>query len=259
MSVIWGEHTSEEIARAARDKALVILPCGCTEQHAWHLPVDTDTYQVERLAREGAALAAARHGVRALVLPALPFGPASEHFGLPGTLSLSNEVWIAVVKQVLGSVIDSGFTRIAAMRGCGGHWALPGALWDLKAEARRAGREVTLRLLGVDEDWRRIQADVFPDSDGGHAAVMETALCLAGRGHLVKRERLQAPRVPDLHERYVAGGEVFLFDEITDTGALGDPGPATVEGGEAAWTAIIAALAEKLRFIEEQDRALARF
>src|SRR4051812_8733514 len=235
MSVLWGEHTSEEIAAAARANALVILPCGCTEQHALHLPVDTDTYQVERLAREGGQLAVERHGLRVLVLPALPFGPASEHFGLPGTLSLSNELWIGLVKQILGSVIDSGFSRIAAMQGCGGHWALPGILWDVKADAQRAGRAVTLRLLRVDEDWRRVADEVFPSGDGGHAAVMETALCLAGREQLVKRERMLAPHVPGLRERYIEGGEVFLFQELTDTGALGDPTPATIEGGEAAW------------------------
>jgi creatinine amidohydrolase/Fe(II)-dependent formamide hydrolase-like protein len=45
---------------------------------------------------------------------------------------------------------------------------------------------------------------------------------------------------------------------MTDTGALGDPSPATVEGGERAWTAIIDALAARLHTIEEQDRALGR-
>lgn len=258
MPVFWGELTSEAIAEAVRHGALVILPCGCTEQHAWHLPVDTDTYQVERLARAGAELAGERHGVRALVLPALPYGPASEHYGMPGTISLPNELWIGVVKAVVWSVIDSGFTRIAAMKGCGGHWALPGALWDVKAEAARAGKPVTLRLLDVAADWKQVGERIFPGGDGGHAAVMETALCLAGREHLVQRERMQPPRVPGLTERYRDGGEVFLFHEMTDTGALGDPTPATVEGGELAWVAIIDAFAERLRLIEEQDRSSGR-
>ena len=258
MIVLWGELTSEAIGTAAREHTLVILPCGCTEQHAWHLPVDTDTYQVERLARDGAALAGERHGVRALVLPPLPYGPASEHHGMAGTISLPNELWIGVVKAIVWSVIDSGFTRIAAMRGCGGHWALPGALWDVKAEATRAGRNVTLRLLDVAADWKVVTDRIFPGSDGGHAAVMETALCLAGREHLVQRDRMQAPHVPGLVERYRDGGEVFLFPEMTDTGALGDPTPATVEGGQRAWTAIIEAFAERLRAIQEQDRALDR-
>jgi creatinine amidohydrolase len=57
-SVKWAEHTAPEIALAAQQNVLVILPLGCTEQHAAHLPVDTDTYQVERLTLEGARKAA---------------------------------------------------------------------------------------------------------------------------------------------------------------------------------------------------------
>lgn len=249
MTVRWGELTGAEIAAAARDGALAILPCGCTEQHAGHLPVDTDTWQVERLAVDGAALAWERFGVRALVLPALPYGPASEHWGLPGTISLPNELWIGVVKAVVWSAIESGFTRIAAVRGCGGHWALPGALWDVKAEAARAGRPLTLHLLDVAAGWQDVQQQLFPGADGGHAAVMETALCLAERAHLVRQDQLRAPRVDDLQGRYVERGEVFLFAELTDTGALGDPGPATAEGGRAAWHAIVERFSERLRTI----------
>lgn len=257
-SVLWGELTANEIADAARENALVILPLGCTEQHAFHLPVDTDTYQVERLTQEGSRKALTSHGVRALVLPALPFGPASEHFGMPGTISMTNELYVQLVKQILGSVIDSGFRRIAAVRGCGGHWAVPGALWDLKAEARRAGREVVLRVLTVDDDWRALKEKHFPGTDGGHAAVVETALCLAGREHLVRRERMEPPRLQMLQERYRQGGEAFLFDEMTSTGALGDPRPATVAGGEALWADITTAFADRLKLLAEQDRALGR-
>lgn len=253
-TVLWGELTSEEIAAAAVAGGLAILPCGCTEQHAFHLPVDTDTWQVEYLARQGAALAIERDAVRALVLPALPYGPASEHHGMAGTISLPNELWIGVVKAILWSVIDSGFTRIAAIRGCGGHWALPGALWDVKAEARRAGKNVTLRLLDVAADWRTVQERIFPGADGGHAAVMETALCLAERPHLVRHDRMVAPAVDRLRERYIDGGEVFLFDEMTDTGALGDPTPATASGGTQAWAAVVAAFASRLRDLDAQDR-----
>jgi creatinine amidohydrolase len=255
---LWGELTSEALASAATLNPLVILPCGCTEQHALHLPVDTDTWQVERLSVDGSRMAWEQHRVRALVLPPLPYGPASEHYSMPGTISLPNELWIGLVKAIIWSALDSGFTRIAAMRGCGGHWALPGALWDVKAEAARAGRNVTLRLLDVAEGWHAVTEKIFPGGAGGHAAVMETALCLAGRELLVRRDRMQPPAVPGLTERYRDGGEVFLFSEMTDTGALGDPSPATAEGGERAWETITAAFADRLLLIETQDRALGR-
>jgi creatinine amidohydrolase/Fe(II)-dependent formamide hydrolase-like protein len=144
------------------------------------------------------------------------------------------------------------------VRGCGGHWAVPGALWDLKAEARRTHVDATLRVISVSDGWGEIQQEVFGESEGGHAAVMETALALGGRADLVQMDRMRAPTLRLLNERYRAGGEVFLFDEITDTGALGDPSPATVEGGEHAWQLIVERLAERLRFFDEQDRALGR-
>ena len=256
-SVLWGELTAGEIAQAAGENSLALVPLGCTEQHAAHLPVDTDTYQVERYAVEGAQRAAAR-GIRVLVLPPLPFGPAAEHYGLPGTISLTSDLYVQLVKQILWSLIEGGFRRIVVIRGCGGHWVVPGAVWDVKAEARRAGRDVTLRVIGVADDWREVQERIFPGTDGGHAAVMETALCLAEREALVRREAMRAPVLKRLDERYRRGGEVFLFDEITDTGALGDPTPATVEGGRAAWDTIADLLADRLAFFEEQDRALGR-
>ena len=257
VSVRWGEHTAGELARAADQNVLVLLPLGCTEQHADHLPVDTDTYQVDRLCTEGAAKAR-EMGVAALVLPAIPYGPASEHFGLPGTISLPNEVYLQLVKHVLWSAIELGFQRLAVVRGCGGHWIVPGVVWDLKADAKRAGRDVVLRLLAVDEDWRATQERYFPGTDGGHAAVMETALCLADRADLVRTELMRPPGLRMLVERYRVGGEAFLFEEMSSTGALGDPTPASVAGGRAAWNDVTDAFAERLRLIAEQDAALNR-
>ena len=253
----WGEMTQLEIAEAAGRNAQVVVPLGCTEQHAWHLPVDTDTFQVEKATVEAASLAN-EQGIEALVLPALPFGPASEHAGMAGTISLSSETYIAVIKQVIWSVIDGGFRRITVVTGCGGHWVVPGAIWDLKAETKQRNLDVVLRVISVADQWPEIANEVFPDTDGGHAAVMETALCLGGREHLVRREQVEAPQTRDLVSRYRDGGEVFLFDEMSSTGALGDPRPATAAGGREAWSRIIDGLAARLAFFSEQDRELGR-
>lgn len=257
-SIRWGELTREELAAAVDENPLVILPLGCTEQHALHLPVDTDTYQVRRLAEEGAALAAQRHGIPVLVMPTLPYGPASEHYGLPGTISLPNDVYLSLVKSVLWSAIELGFRRMVVLRGCGGHWVVPGALWDLKAEAQRAGWPIVLRLLDVAEGWTTLQERFLEGGGSGHAAAMETALGLAERAHLVRLDRLQAPQTKMLRERYRDGGEIFLFAEISDTGALGAAEPASVEAGQAIWTALIEAFANRLHAINEQDRTLER-
>lgn len=248
--VRWAELTSQEIGSAGRAGALAVVPLGCTEQHGLHLPVDTDTYQVDRLAIEGAILAA-KSSVEILVLPTLPFGPASEHYGYPGTISLDSAVYLQIIKDIVRSVIDSGFRRIAVIHGCGGHWVVPSALWDVKAETVRANKDVVIRHISVSDDWERLQQEIFPgsgDTSGGHASVVETALCLAGREHLVQLDRHRIPTVDRLDQRYRRHGEVFLFSDISDTGALGDASGATVEGGTRFWEEMTGRLA--LLFVE---------
>ena len=253
-SVVWGELTGEDLANLRAEDPLVIVPLGCTEQHGLHLPTDTDTYQVERLAVEGARAAAVRHGIAVVVLPTLPYGPTAEHVGLIGAIDLPSEVYVAVIKSIVRSVIDNGFCRIGVLSGCGGHWVVPGALWDLKADAHRRGQRVTLHLLKVDADWRNLQEQHFHGAAGGHAGAMETALCLAGRPHLVREDRMFPPALDRFKARYLEGGEVFLFTEVSDTGALGDPTAATAEGGAAIWADSINAFADRLHLIDRLDR-----
>lgn len=250
--------TSTELARAARSHPLAVLPLGCTEQHAAHLPVDADTYQVERLVRDGAKLGQERHAVEAVVLPTLPYGPAAEHFGFAGTISVPSEIYVGLVKHVLIGALDSGFDRLAVVRGCTGHWVVPGALWDLKAETRRAGRTVTIHDLTMDADYRALKERHLPTAGGGHAAAMETSLLLAGRPGLVHADSIVAPTLQSFPERYVDAGEVFLFDEATSTGALGDPSAASAEVGALLWTDLVARFADRLKLVAEQDRALGR-
>jgi creatinine amidohydrolase len=250
--------TSTELSQAARSHPLVILPLGCTEQHAAHLPVDADTYQVERVVRDGATLARERHGVESVVLPTMPFGPAAEHLGFAGTISVPSELYVGLVKHVLGSALDSGFDRLGVVRGCTGHWVVPGALWDLKAEAQRAGRTVTIHDLTMEAEYRALKEKHLPRAPGGHAGAMETSLLLAGRPRSVRREAIAAPVLRAFPDRWVDAGEVFLFTEATSTGALGDPSDASAQAGERLWADLIASFADRLKVVADQDRALGR-
>ena len=68
-----------EIRDRADEDWLAVVPTGCTEQQGPHLPVGFDTWFAETLMLAAAERAAQLSGVRALVLPAIPFGPTSEH------------------------------------------------------------------------------------------------------------------------------------------------------------------------------------
>lgn len=258
MTVRWSQKTSYELNALAAQNPLVILPLGCTEQHGPHLPVDTDTFQAETLVLRGAELATEKYGTRVLVLPTVPFGPTSEHFGLAGNLCVSNETYVRMIIELVQSVLDSGFKRILVMRGCGGHWAVPAALWDAAATVKRSGLDAVLRVLDVAGDWRELASRHFTDPQGGHAATVETALCMAYRPELVRTEEFRAPKLRRMDERYRRTGEVFLFADMTDSGALGDPSAATADGGRAFWADAIAAFAARLNEMEQLDRDMNR-
>jgi len=255
--VKYGEFTWEELRERAKEGYLVILPTGCTEQHAGHLPVDTDTFQASTLAIEGASQAEKRAQTKVLVMPTIPYGPASEHHGFPGTISVRMEVYGQMVQDIIRSVAQAGFRRIAVLKGCGGHF-IEGFMWDLKATLAEAGHDVTLRILQVDKDWRELQEKYFPGVPSGHAAAMETALALGKRSHLVKTEKAVRPEVRSMEDTYRKGGEVFFMGEVSNTGALGDPTPATEEIGATLWNELIDRFAEYLTWLEDYDRKLGR-
>src|SRR5438874_13526654 len=100
-SILFAEHTRAELRELA-PSTLLVLPLGATEQHGPHLPVGTDYFTVEHLAREGAQLAAKHLAV--LVAPTLPFGCSEHHLPFGGTLSLDTETYYQVLCQLLRSL-----------------------------------------------------------------------------------------------------------------------------------------------------------
>src|SRR5690349_22741666 len=91
----------------------IVLPVGSTEQHAY-LSLETDNILAERASVE----AAEPLGVP--VLPVLPYG-ATGFTAYPGSPSLSESTLIAVVSEVVDSLLAQGFGRILVVNGHGGN------------------------------------------------------------------------------------------------------------------------------------------
>jgi len=151
---------------------VLLWPIGSFEQHGPHLPIGTDAIITDALV---AKLAAARRD-RCLVLPMLPFSASDEHAGLPGTLSIGNELLgslLARVRESLGSVrllvvtAHGGNTGLLARLGVPAWVPHPAALRDF---AKRHAMPLDARGL-----WH-------PDA---HAGRTETSIMLALRPELV--------------------------------------------------------------------------
>ena len=92
----------------------IVLPLGSTEQHAY-LSLATDSILSERVAVE----AAEPLGVP--VLPALAYGITPNFAAYPGSPSVSEETYLALLRDLLGSLRGQGFGRILLLNGHGGN------------------------------------------------------------------------------------------------------------------------------------------
>ena len=91
-----------------------VLPLGCTEQHAY-LSLSVDSILSEHVALD----AAEPLGIP--VFPVLPYGPTASFMAYPGTVSLQLKTYLALVRDVLDSMVTHGFKRILVVNGHGGN------------------------------------------------------------------------------------------------------------------------------------------
>ncbi|HEY0124279.1 MAG TPA: creatininase family protein [Rhizobium sp.] len=253
----WGSLTRQEIARLAEAGALVVVPTGAIEQHADHLSVDTDT----RLATTATQLAASRVSkIPVIVAPPVAFGFSPHHAAWPGTITLRLETYIAVLRDVARSILDTGFPRVLFVNGHGGNEA---PLRSLVTEMVTDGHAVGMVNYFSPSmlEWIPLLQGALPRA--GHACEQETALTLAlPQTDGETRQRILAS-IKDLIPRTVQpwmapGAET---DPITaagagwppifqqqDCGYYGDPAAATPETGARILDVTVARLAA---FFEE--------
>lgn len=239
----FGDLTFEEIRECAKAGWIAIVPTGCTEQHGHHLPVDSDTWFVERVCWAAAERADIEYGVKALVLPATPFGPTPEHRGFGGGyIDLPQKVHEEVVASILNSLAEQGFERIVVWRGCGQH-AL-GEVVQRFNQTHRGRCRAFWPELPYHEIWMRTGN---PENPGGHADAFGTSMALHLRPESVRRDRIVDPK----NEPVDWGDPNLDFSRYTKTGVIGDPTEATAELGAKLWDAVVKSVAEIFNKIAE--------
>ncbi len=177
------ELTREETRTVAPD-TLVLFPVGAVEQHGPHLPVGTDFFTVEHIARAAATEAAAQ--IPVLVAPTLPFGSSHHHLPFGGTMSLGTETYYRAVHDLVESLLVVGFHRIFILNGHGGnHELVQLVARDLALKHPANIAAASYWTVGWDA-LVEAQAHVFGRLPG-HAGVFETSQMLALRPDLVQQ------------------------------------------------------------------------
>ena len=223
--------TWKQVDALPRESTLLVLPTAAIEQHGHHLPLATDTLINNLLL--GKALATIPPNLHIYALPPVCYGKSNEHLGFPGTLSVSAQTFLAVVRDLGASIAAAGFKRLAIYNTHGGNTSLVDVLArDLRAEFGLR----TFTLFGSPS----VQFEDVSEQErtyGFHAGEIETAYLLHATPSLVHQDQFTANYIARLEEKELLKPEgssanfAWLTRDIAPSGVLGDPSGASAENG----------------------------
>lgn len=201
-----------------RQNPVVILPIGAMEEHGSHLPLGSDTYEIEfvvgRIAEKS----------NAIVLPTIDYGVCNSTYNFPGTFSLRFETLRSLIEDILAEVVRHGARRVLVISGHAGG----DHLVAIRMAAKSTVREHANTKIMVMADYELIpdyKRDNIPSWDG-HAGMVETSRMLNIRPDISRRGRTATK--PERPEFMVLPDPERLFP----SGVAGDPRRASPELGK---------------------------
>lgn len=235
--------TWKEIAEMPhKENTVIIQPIGAIEQHGHHLPIAVDS--AISLGVLGKALAQLDDTIPAYALPCLYYGKSNEHAGFPGTITLSAETLLSVIKEMAASIYSSGFRKLVLMNSHGGQPQI------MEIAARDLHQEHPDFKVFPFFTWHvpNITGELISKQElehGIHAGDAETSIMLSLLPEQVKMDLAVKEYPQNLPQDSLLSMEgklpfAWLTKEVSTTGVMGDATVATSEKGDR----ILASLAD---------------
>jgi len=226
----WVEVRDE--LRAGRDT--VVLALGATEQHGPHLPLATDALLGDHLAAEIA------DRLDAFVAPTVRIGCSEHHLRFPGTLSIDEATFDALVADIARSLARGGFRRLVLLPTHGGNFA------PLASALGRLGPVEGLEIVAVTDITALLaiaqlgeeEHGVSLASGGLHAGEWETSMLIAVHPGL-ERAGERAPGYVGPPGEAVARLFAEGVEPLSATGVIGDPTEASADHGRRYWDRVV--------------------
>ncbi len=167
--------TGIEVQERLKKNDLIILPIGSTENHGPHACSGEDTFLVTRMAEQ----VAQKTGCT-VAQPVWYGSHPYHHLGMPGTIVVPEETFIANLRAIMAGLWNAGFRKQILLNGHGQDYAIPVAMHQFAKKY-----QVPMLLINVNW-WFTIPEHIRDKAHGGpfetpfvHADECETSYSLA--------------------------------------------------------------------------------
>ncbi|MDJ0601090.1 MAG: creatininase family protein [Crocosphaera sp.] len=217
-----------------KENVVIVQPIGAIEQHGPHLPIVVDA--AISMGVLGKALEKLDSHIPAYSLPCLYYGKSNEHWGFPGTITLSATTLLSVITEVAQSLYNSGFRKLILMNSHGGQPQI------MEIAARDIHQQYQDFSVFPFFTWRvpHIAKELLTPQEleyGIHAGDAETSIILSLLPDQVKMSQAVKEYPQGLPEDSLLSMEgklpfAWLTKELTKSGVMGDATAATKEKGD---------------------------
>ena len=223
------ESTWPEVSRRLADGWPAVVPIGAaSKEHGRHLMLDTDFQQAQWIA---ARVRATREVV---VWPTVNYGYFPVFVDYPGSISLREETFVALLSDILAGIAHAGAARVVLLN------TGISTIAPLESLLRQRAQRPPCKLVNVyaGAEFARVSAALAEQRWGGHADEIETSIMLA---LAPDRVRLSAARAAPVR---ITRGRFNRTDpgapNYSPDGVNGDPTLASAAKGEALLAAMFA-------------------
>ena len=245
------QRTSESANQRyeVRPDQVVLIPTGHTEQHAFHLPLSTDTLIIDAIAR----------GVEAklpdtiLRLPTWPYGVSMHRRQYPGTLTIEPRAWEDFFVAVVGQLRERGLRMAYFINGHGGNHSFLVNITKFCGDRWPDTFVATAFLHTTSPALNEVRTSSIGGM--GHACELETSYLLHLRPDLVHMDRavdeVDFTATPNYYMDWLEGGALIANPPWTDDTISGAYGAATQATAEKGRLWLEAAIEEKVGHVHE--------
>ncbi|RUM62474.1 MAG: creatininase family protein [Persephonella sp.] len=161
--------TFEEVENYLKEKDIILIPIGSTEQHSSYGLIGTDFITAQEITKE------VGKRLNILVAPTLPYGMSQHHMAFAGTITVSPLVYTQLIRDIILSLLSHGFKKIIFINGHGGNInSVRTAFEQVKYEGKNGFLEIISWFLLP--EVQELERELFKDENGYHATPSEVSL-----------------------------------------------------------------------------------